>query len=82
MEFERKRGDSPPDTNGGSDDGGGCYEGGDEDDENQKLMENKPTVTDPDSDADKDVKSVKAIDYYEKMLKVKWDDRKIIWDLG
>ena len=47
--------------------------GGDEDDEKQNLMDNiKPTITDPDSDADKDVKSVKAIDYYERMLKVKW----------
>ena len=42
----------------------------------------KPTITDPDSDADKDVKSVKAIDYYERMLKVKWNEEKIVWDLG
>ena len=34
---------------------------------------------DPDSDADKDVK---AIDYYERMLKVKWNEEKIVWDLG
>jgi len=39
-------------------------------------------LSDPDSDADKDVKSVKAIDYYERMLKVKWNENKIVWDLG
>ena len=68
---------------GSSDDVDGCYEGGDEDDEKQNLMDNiKPTISDPDSDADKDVKSVKAIDYYERMLKVKWNEEKIVWDLG
>ena len=45
-------------------------------------MDNKMTLSDPDSDADKDVKSVKAIDYYERMLKVKWNENKIVWDLG
>lgn len=45
-------------------------------------MDNKMTLSDPDSDADKDVKSVKAIDYYERMLKVKWNEDKIVWDLG
>ena len=72
-------GDSSPDSSSGNED---LYEGGDEDDENQKLMKNQMTVSDPDSDADKDVKSVKAIDYYEKMLKVKWNEDKIVWDLG
>jgi len=36
--------------------------------------QNKATVSDPESDADKDVKSVRAIDYYEKMMKVQWND--------
>jgi hypothetical protein len=41
------------------------------------------SLSDPDGDYDRDIRSVNVIQFYnEYITKVKWNEDRIIWDLG